>query len=89
MCTNGLPLRFGSLPNAIYLRYRTDWNLFDSVQASNVQVSTMLQSNPSLGISYVTLSSYAQINSFVNGRMLHIRAYPDSNWNLVPGSAYG
>ena len=89
MCTNGLPLQFGSLPNSIYLRYRADWNLFDRVQASNVQVSTMLQSNPTLSISYVTLGSYADINSFVNGRMLHIRAYPDSNWDPVPGTGYG
>ena len=86
MCTNGLPLRFGSLPNRLYLQYRSDWNMFDRVQASNVEVSTLLQATPTLGISYVKLESYSEKNSFINGRMLHIRAYPDSNWSLVPGS---
>jgi hypothetical protein len=86
MCTNGLPLRFGTLPNNLYIKYRADWNFFDRVQASNVEISTLLQQNQALGISYVQLNSYAEINSFTNGQMLHIRAYPDSNWNIVPGS---
>ena len=85
MCTHGLPLNFATLPTGIYLQYRQDWAFFDQVQASNVAVSTLLNTDPSQAgsITYFQLTSYSQINSFTNGRMLHIRAYPTSNWDVV------
>ena len=75
-----------ALPSGFYLYQRRDWCFFDQVQGSNLAVSTLLSANPSLrgSISYFQFVSYSQKNSFIDGRMLHIRAYPNSNWDVVP-----
>ena len=35
------------------------------------------------GFTYYIFKSYAETTSFTNGQMLHIRAYPNSNWDTV------
>lgn len=93
MCTNSsgdnIPLPIPvALPSGLYIQQKADWCFFDKVQSSNLAVSTALSANPSLAgsISYYKFWTYADITSFTNGRMLHIRTYPTSNWDVVPQS---
>jgi len=48
-------------------------------------VSTIRSNNPGSAPSYTyyVFKSYSEINSFNNGRMLLIQAYPNSNWAVV------
>jgi hypothetical protein len=90
ICTNG---NFDNIPPPIPngknssrgLQEKTNYDFFEQVQVYNIQVSTLRSTNPGSAASYTyyILKSYAEINSFNNGRMLHIQAYPDSNWNVV------
>jgi hypothetical protein len=90
ICTNG---NFDNIPPPIpkgmnssgYIQAQTNYTFFDEVQAYNTRVSTLRSTSPALAgsYSYYVFSSYAQINSFNVGRMLHIQLYPDSNWNVV------
>jgi len=90
ICTNG---NFENIPppipvgmnNSRYIQQQTNYTFFDRVQAINSNASTLRSMNPgSAGsYSYYTFASYAEINSFNNGRMLHIQLYPDSNWAVV------
>ena len=90
ICTNG---NFDNIPPPIpegmnsgrYIQAQTNYQFFDRIQAYNTQVSTLRSTNPqsSAAYSYYVFASYAEINSFNVGRMLHIQLYPDSNWNVV------
>jgi hypothetical protein len=35
------------------------------------------------GYTYYVFASYVETTSFRNGRILHITAYPTSNWDVV------
>ena len=90
ICTNG---NFDNIPPPIpkgmnisrYIQEQTNYTFFDKVQAINSNVSTLRSTNPGAAASYTyyVFASYAEINSFNNGRMLHIQLYPDSNWDVV------
>ena len=90
ICTNG---NFENIPPPIpngmsisrYIQQQTNYAFFDRVQAININVSTLRSTNPGSAASYTyyIFSSYAEINSFNNGRMLHIQLYPGSNWDVV------
>lgn len=77
---------FYCLPQGVLTEYRTNWNTFNLVQTCNILVSTAkAESTGSLpGLFYYTFANYQEKNAFRDGRMLHIRRYPLSNWDLVP-----
>ena len=74
-----------ALPPGLYLQQRTDYNFFETVQAFNSNVSTIRSIFPDRASSYTyyVFASYAETTSFTNGHMLHISAYPNSNWDTV------
>lgn len=90
ICTNG---NFDNIPPPIpvgknasrNLQQRLSYNFFEQVQTRNITVSTIRSQFPdrASSFSYWVLTSYAEINSFNNGRMLHIQDYPNSNWDVV------
>ena len=90
ICTNGFfenipPPIPTALPPGLYLQNRTDYTFFDRIQALNSNVSTIRSRFPEKagGSTYYVFASYAEIISFTNGRMLHITAFPNSNWDVV------
>jgi hypothetical protein len=90
ICTNGNfenvpPPIPGAMNSARYIQQQTNYQLFDRIQAYNSNVSTLRSTNPAAAgsYSYYVMSTYAEINSFNNGRMLHIQLYPNSNWDVV------
>jgi len=90
ICTNGFfenipPPIPTALPPGLYLQNRVDYNFFDRVQSINSNVSTIRSNFPDKAGSYTyyVFASYAEITSFKNGRILHITAYPTSNWDVV------
>ncbi len=68
-----------------YIQQQTNANFFIAVQNSNIFVSTLRSQLPeqAASYSYYVFLSYAEINSFNNGRMILIQAYPNSNWAVV------
>jgi hypothetical protein len=90
ICTNG---NFDNIPPPIpigksisrNLQEKINYDFFEQVQTYNIGVSTSRSTNPGSAGSYTywIFTGYAQINSFNNGRMLHIQAYPNSNWDVV------
>jgi hypothetical protein len=90
ICTNG---NFDNIPPPIpvaksvsrNLQDRTNYDFFEKVQTYNIEISTFRNMNPATAASYSywVFTGYSQINSFNIGRMLHIQAYPNSNWDVV------
>jgi hypothetical protein len=74
---------FLAVPCSLQLLYKQQWNFFERIQASNIQVST-LRASGDKSFDYYTFLNYTDITSYTNGRMLHIRRFPGSNWNPVP-----
>ena len=71
-----------ALPQNLFLKYKTDWNKFEQVQAFDSNVST-LRSAGTTNISYYTFADYVERASFKNGQYLHLLYLPNSNWDLV------
>ena len=77
---------FLGLPQSLKVSYVADWNTYNRIQTLNSNVSTargggaVPTGTPAVYYQYVT---YAEKTSFLNGQMLHIRRYPDSNWSKV------
>lgn len=70
------------LTQVVYRGYQDSWNTFNRVQLYNINVSTMkAQGQP--GLFYYQFKDFAEKSQFVNGRALHIRRYPNSNWAPV------
>lgn len=62
--------------------YQRAWQIFDNVQAFNSNVSTLrFQGNSNL--TYFQFISGEEKTKFLQGRFLHIQAYPNSNWPFV------
>jgi hypothetical protein len=62
--------------------YQRAWQIFDNVQAFNSNVSTLrFQGNSNL--TYFQFISGETKTKFIQGRFLHIQAYPNSNWPFV------
>jgi hypothetical protein len=74
---------FLALPCSLQLLYKQQWNFFEQVQASNTTVST-LRANGDKSTPYVSFLTYADSVAFTNGRVLHMKRFPTSNWNPVP-----
>jgi hypothetical protein len=64
--------------------YQTYWNSFERVQAYNIHIST-LRSGPGGDKTqeyYIFYDNEERV-AYINGRMLHIQRYPNSNWAEV------
>ena len=73
---------FFGLSFGVAAQYKTDWTTFDRIQDYNSNVSTQ-RSVGVTGLTYYTYASGSEQMSFINGQSLHVRRYPDSNWNSV------
>jgi hypothetical protein len=69
------------LPQGIRIKYETWWNTFEKIFAYDVNVST-LRSRDNVPLTYWTYLTSEQRIAYTNGLMLHIKRYPDSNWNV-------
>lgn len=75
---------FTGLTLSDQLKYRTYWDTFTRIQIYNSNVSTLRHQDPDQNIIYYVYKSYQESSDFTQGRILHIRRYPNSNWDLVP-----
>jgi len=66
------------------LSYQSDWNTYNRVQLSNMTISTLRGTTGNTTLQYYVFTDYAQKTSFLNGQLLHVRRYPNSNWAPVP-----
>lgn len=77
---------FFCLPQGVLNEYRNNWNTFNRIQTCNILVSTAkAEAGGSIpGLFYYTYTGFQERNAFRDGRFLHVRRYPLSNWDLVP-----
>lgn len=71
------------LSQVVYRGYQDNWNTFNRIQSFNINVSTQ-RAQGQKNLYYYAYTDYKERNAFTNGRMLHIRRYPNSNWDPVP-----
>ncbi len=64
------------------LEYQRAFQLFDTIQNFNSNVST-LRSGGNLTLTYYQFISNVEKTKFLQGRFLHIQSYPNSNWDFV------
>jgi hypothetical protein len=62
--------------------YQRAFQLFNTIQSYNSNVST-LRSGGDLGVTYYQFISGEEKTKFLQGRFLHIQAFPNSNWPFV------
>jgi len=62
--------------------YQRAFQLFDTIQNFNSNVST-LRFEGNLNLTYYQFISGEEKTKFLQGRFLHIQAYPNSNWPFV------
>jgi hypothetical protein len=74
---------FLAVPCSLQLLYKQQWAFFETVQASNIHVST-LRAAGDKSLPYYNFLTYNDFSYYTNGRMLHIKRFPGSNWNPVP-----
>jgi hypothetical protein len=70
------------LSQVVYRGYQDAWNTFNRIQTYNINVSTM-KATGTTGIYYYQFADFTEKGQFTNGRALHIRRYPNSNWDPV------
>lgn len=78
---------FFCLSQVVFRGYQDAWNTFNRVQIYNINVSTarsqaVAQGNPSSQL-YYQFADFQEKSKYTNGRALHIRRYPNSNWAPV------
>jgi hypothetical protein len=73
---------FLALPQSTQFLYRGYWNTFNRIQVYNINVST-LKAQGTPGLFYYQYANFTERSQYTNGRMLHIRRYPSSNWDPV------
>lgn len=73
---------FLALPQSTQYLYRDYWNTFNRIQAVNVGVSTVRAAGDKTQ-TYYQFASGEERMYYLNGQMLHIRRYPNSNWASV------
>ncbi len=64
------------------IEYQRAFQLFDTIQNFNSNVST-LRSGGNLSLTYYQFISGEEKTKFLQGRFLHIQSYPNSNWDFV------
>jgi hypothetical protein len=62
--------------------YQRAFQLFDTIQNFNSNVST-LRFEGNLNLTYYQFISGEEKTKFLQGRFIHIQAYPNSNWPFV------
>ena len=62
--------------------YQRAFKLFDTIQSFNSNVST-LRAGGETGLTYYQFISNVEKTKFLQGRLLHIQSYPNSNWPFV------
>jgi hypothetical protein len=62
--------------------YQRAFSLFNNVQTFNSNVST-LRFQGQTQLTYYQFISGEEKTKFLQGRFLHIQAYPSSNWDFV------
>jgi hypothetical protein len=62
--------------------YQRAFQLFDTIQNFNSNVST-LRFQGDLNLTYYQFISGEEKTKFLQGRFIHIQAYPNSNWPFV------
>jgi len=73
---------FVGLNDSQRFQYRIAWDIFDRVQNSNSNVSTLRKAGNTT-LPYYTFASYNEKTTFNIGQNLHQQRYPTSNWNSV------
>lgn len=73
---------FKFLSNQQKIEYKQSWALFNQVQSYNSNVST-LRAAGKTDLTYFQFENAQGVTRFIQGRMLHIQSYPNSNWNVV------
>jgi len=73
---------FLAVPFSLKLLYQSDWTTFERIQNYNINVSTLRNAGEKT-LSYYQYDSYQERNAYTNGRLLHIKRYPSSNWAEV------
>ncbi len=77
--------------------YQRSWQLFDNIQAfnsnistlrftgyiSSIQMSTVQFQQGNSNLTYYQFISNVEKTKFLQGRLLHIQSYPNSNWDFV------
>lgn len=73
------------LPQTVLRAYQDNWNTFNRIQIYNITASTFNAQNFAGGSRqlYYQFQSFVERTQFTNGRALHIRRYPNSNWAPV------
>lgn len=72
---------FLGLPQGVRIKYETWWNTFEKIFAYDVNVST-LRGRDKTPLTYWTYTTFQEKTDYTNGRLLHMKRYPDSNWNV-------
>lgn len=72
-----------SLSFAQYKQYQAAWQVFNDVWDYNIQVSTIVGTNPNTKLSYYRFTDSVELQQYRQGQMLHSIAYPTSNWNSI------
>ena len=62
--------------------YQRAFSLFNNIQSFNSNVST-LRSAGQTQLTYYQFISGEEKTKFLQGRFLHIQAFPNSNWDFV------
>ena len=62
--------------------YQRAFSLFNNIQTYNSNVST-LRFQGQTQLTYYQFISGEEKTKFLQGRFLHIQAYPNSNWDFV------
>ncbi len=73
---------FFCLPQTVLRAYIDNWNTFNRIQVYNINVST-LKAQGTPGLFYYQYKDFTERTQYTNGRMLHIRRYPNSNWDPI------
>jgi hypothetical protein len=73
---------FFCVPQSVRVEYQMDWNTFERIQGFNINVSTLRHAGDKT-LTYYQFLNGDERTSFANGQSLHVRRYPNSNWNSV------
>ena len=73
---------YAVIPFGTLLAYKTQWSIFDRIFQYDVNVSTVKGTTGNKTLPYYTYLTIAEKNDYLNGQMLHINRYPNSNWNV-------
>ena len=73
---------FLGLPDATRLLYKSYWDTFEQIFAYDVNVSTLRGGPDKLPLTYWTYLTNQERVAYINGRSLHVKRWPNSNWNV-------